>query len=84
MQRYYSTLDLVNNSYVGTVYESSSNVVAFKTAPHTSQVKAMDEINSFLDRSRNTNTQNLKPQTVVNTVHRQVPANTGRPCCGKR
>lgn len=84
MQKYYTTLDLVDNSFVGTVYESSSNIAVFKSQPHASQIKAMEEINSYLDNSKNSNNESQKPQTIVNTVHRQTPSNSGRACCGRR
>lgn len=84
MQKYYTTLDLVDNNFVGTVFESSSNIAVFRSQPHNSQIKAMEEINSFLDGSKSVNNQPQKPQTIVNTVHRQVPPNTGRACCGRR
>lgn len=84
MQKYYTTLDLVDNNFIGTVYESSSNVAVFKSQSHTSQIKAMEEINSFLDGSKPANNDTPRPQTIVNTVHRQIPAQGGRACCGRR
>jgi hypothetical protein len=84
MQKYYTALNIVDNNFVGTVYESSSNIAVFTTQPHASQIKAMDEVNAFLDKSNNTGFQRSKPETIVNTVHGKVVSTPGRSCCGRR
>jgi hypothetical protein len=77
MKKYFSNIDLVNGTFIGTVYDANSNAEVYKTPSYGDQTQALQDINNFL-QSSNTSIDELVPTT--NTIqYVTVPA---RKCCG--
>lgn len=79
MKKYYTTIDLQDGKFVGTVFSSSTNQEVYKTKPYSSQIQAVQDITGYLTGQQNT------PQTITNTashVPAPAPVTRGR-CCGR-
>jgi hypothetical protein len=83
MRKYFTSIDIVDGKYVGTVYDANTNQATYTSKPYLSQSQAMQDINTFLVTSKPP-TIELKPQTIVNTAVHSPGAPTGqRRCCGR-
>jgi hypothetical protein len=90
MSNYYTTIDLVEGMFVGTVLNANTNAEVYKSKPYSSQSQASRDINTFLTTSKPPTTDPLPgnpapgSQAVVNTiVYTSVPTQGGG-CCGRR
>lgn len=85
MKKYFTSLDLENNKFVGSLHDPDTNKVIFKTKPHNSQSQVTAEINEHLT-SLNTseNRTNNTQQTIVNTsIQTGIRGVLPRRCCGR-
>lgn len=73
MQNFYTNIDLVNDLFVGTVYNSVNNQVVYKTTQYPDQNQALQDINIFLS---------TKITTPVTNSITQITT-TPRRCCGR-
>lgn len=86
MSNYYTTLDLENGLFVGTLYDSVNNKLVYKTQPYPSQHQATSDINNFLvNKKPNLEHSAITPKpsiSISNTIHSNVTPTT-RKCCGR-
>lgn len=80
MANFYTNIEIVNNSYIGTVYNASNNTLVFRTQSFPTQAQAIREVNEYIKG----NERGSQPTTTVNTVQMQPtgPIIRGR-CCGR-
>ena len=80
MSNFYTNIEIVNNTYVGTVYNSSNNESVYRTQSYTTQAQAIKDVNAYIKN----NTAPQKPAITVNTIQMQPtgPIVRGR-CCGR-
>lgn len=87
MKKYYTSLNLEDGKFVGTVFESVSNNMVYKTKPYPSQTQVVQDINTYLTTSAPPTTephsQPVQHQTIINTVERLPATGTTRRCCGR-
>ena len=85
MSNYYTSLESVDNNYIGTVFNSVNNQPVYKSKPYLSQSQAMQDILTFLKTNNPpTTTPAPIPQTITNTTKFIPGAPTGnRRCCGR-
>jgi adenylate cyclase len=77
MKNYFSSINLVHGTFVGTVYDASNNAEVYKTPSYGNENQALQDINNFLQSSSNS-IDELVPTT--NTIqYITVPS---RSCCG--
>lgn len=90
MAKYYTVIDIVNNKFVGYVYNESNNEKLYQTQEYDIQSRAIEDVNSYLEGN---NLEKGSPMaaalnninTYVNTIKQAVPTappRTGR-CCGR-
>lgn len=84
MSKYYSIIDIVNNKFVGTVFNESNNEKVYQTKDYEVQSQAINDINSFLE-GKNTQTPITQPNTYTNTIKQAIPTTPASPrrCCGR-
>jgi hypothetical protein len=88
MSKYFTTIDLVEGKFVGTVFDANTNAEIYKSKPHNSQSQASQEVRTFLTATKPAITEpSTAPgsQAVVNTIkYTNVPGtrSSGR-CCGR-
>jgi hypothetical protein len=86
MSNFFTTFDLENGLFVGTLYETATNNIVYKTQPHRSQHQATIDINNFLvNKKPNTQPSNITPNptpSISNVIHTNPPITTRR-CCGR-
>ena len=82
MKKYFTTLNLENDKFVGMVHDPDTNAVVYKTKSYSSQSQVTAEINEHLTNLK-TSISN-KPQTITNTTtYHNVPVSRGGRCCGR-
>ena len=84
MKKYFTSLDLEEGKFVGSLHDPDTNKVIYKTKAYNSQHQVTSDINEYLTNLK-TDEVKIAPKqahTVVNTVNYQsVSTRTGR-CCG--
>jgi hypothetical protein len=87
MKNYYTSINLEEGKFVGTVHESSNNNVLYKTKLYNTQSQVVQDINTWLTTSASptTDPQPKAPQhqTIINTVNRLPATGGNRRCCGR-
>lgn len=87
MSKYYTTLQTINNMFVGTVYEANTNKEVYKTQPLETQIEAVRSIDSFLATGTvppNSATLPTSQTVITNTyIPSPTPAPSTRRCCGR-
>ncbi len=85
MKNYFTNIELIANSYVGTVFDASNNQEVYKTKPYPTQSQAIQDTNIYLTTSSSPVTSPIPvPQTITNTTLHVPGAPTGqRRCCGR-
>ena len=79
MKKYYTTLQFLNNAYIGQVYDSNNNQLIFTTKPYNVQRQAIQEMDSFID-----GTAVNEPITLNQITSETLPSATPRRrCCGR-
>ena len=86
MKNYYTSINLEEGKFVGTVNDSTNNNTIYKTKPYNTQSQVVQDINTWLTTSASPTTdpqpQAPQHQTIINTVNR-LPATGGKRCCGR-
>ena len=87
MKNYYTSINLEEGKFVGTVYDSLNNKQLYKSKPYNSQSQVVQDINTFLTTSAPPTTepqpQTPQHQTIINTVNRLPATGGNRRCCGR-
>ena len=87
MKNYYTSINLEEGRFVGTVHDSLTNNTLYKSKPYNSQSQVVQDINTFLTTSAPpiTEPQPQAPQhqTIINTVNRLPATGGNRRCCGR-
>ena len=86
MRKYYTSLDMQNGEYIGTVYDASSNQEVYKTKAYPSQVQVTQDVTTFLQTSNPPKVDPVQPQQYQNTFQPTViTGSVSRGgCCGRR
>jgi len=82
---YYTSIEIEDGNYVGTVYTASANQLVYKSKPYLSQSQAMQDIHTYLATLKPPTIEPVpKPQVIVNTT-KHVPGAlvSSRRCCGR-
>jgi len=83
MINYYTVIDIVNNKFVGMVFNQNNNEKVYQTQEYDIQSRAINDVNAYLQGKNS-----IPPtpsNTYVNTIQQAVPTTmprTGR-CCGR-
>jgi len=85
MQQYYTSIEVNNDGYIGTVYNSNSNISEYRTKPYPSQLQAMMDITDFLKTKTAPAPSNLEKNTnvITNTAQLHSTPQPARRCCGR-
>jgi hypothetical protein len=86
MKNYFTSIEHINDKFIGSVHDASNNQLVFRTTkPHNTPAEAIQEVNSFL--------QNNQPSSInegVATVQASTPLQPVSPapeqpkrCCGR-
>lgn len=90
MAKYYTSIEISDNGYVGIVYNQGNQQV-YKTLSYPSQSQVTKDINNFLKSGKASQEQptvpstSTTPSTIQNTIRMQPSTRftrTGR-CCGR-
>jgi len=84
MTNYYTSIDIVNGQYVGTVYNSNNNAEIYKSKTYTSQQQVTDDVDNFLASFKPVNktpTGSYTPGYTNTAILRPIVASPAR-CCG--
>ncbi len=84
MAKYYTVIDLINNKFVGYVYNEANNEKVYQTQEYDIQSRAINDVNLYLE-DRNTQASAPAPNTYTNTIKQAVPTPAPRQgrCCGR-
>lgn len=83
MKKYYTSINLVDNKFVGTVFDSSNNQEVYKTQQYSSQIQAVQDITNFLT-GQQTQIPPTAPRQVITNSTSHVPVQSApRRCCGR-
>jgi len=86
MNNYYTSVEIVNEMFIGTIFNSKTNQPLYKTKPYTHRSQATQDIYNYLKTEKPpTSDPSPKPQTITNkVVHPSgIPTPTHRRCCGR-
>jgi hypothetical protein len=85
MKKYFTTLDLEDGKFVGSLHDPDTNQVVYKTKGYNSQSQVTSDINEYITKNKsNKNTsQPRTPQTTVNFIHKKAVTNVRNTCCGR-
>lgn len=87
MKNYFTSIERINEQYIGTVHDSNTSQAVYRTQQYGSHTEAIIDVNRFLQ----TVSSEQIPQTINNTTTYQEPiASTTAPenvsptrCCGR-
>ena len=83
MKKYFTSINIIEEKYVGTVFDQNTNQEVYKSKPYTSQSQALQDVNTFLVTSKPP-TKDPVPNTIINTTTQVAGAPSGpRRCCGR-
>ncbi len=83
MKKYFTSINIIDEKYIGTVFDQNTNQEVYKSKPYTSQSQAIQDVNTFLVTSKPP-TKDPVPNTIVNTATPVPGAPSGqRRCCGR-
>ena len=85
MKKYFTSLDLEDGKFIGSLHDPDSNKVIYKTKGYNSQHQVTSDINEYLTKLKNSETKVTphQPHTIVNTINYQSVATKGGRCCGR-
>jgi len=78
MLKCFTTIDLVEGSFVGTIYNSNTNTVIYKTIPYENQSQALQDINIYLKTLKSPDSAPVPISNTFTQVTQEV-----RKCCGR-
>ena len=87
MKKYFTSLDLEEGKYTGSVYDPDTNQIVYKTKGYNSQAQVTSDINEYLTKLKPTESK-IQPaghvgQTIVNTAIYKSSLSTHERCCGR-
>jgi hypothetical protein len=83
MKKYFTSINIIDEKYIGTVFDQNTNQEIYKSKAYTSQSQALQDVNTFLVTSQPP-TKDPVPSTIVNTTTPVPGAPSGqRRCCGR-
>jgi hypothetical protein len=91
MTKYYTTIETINNKFVGYVFNESNNQKLYQTPEYDIQSHAINDVNNFVTSNGSMQQGSIvngainNINTYVNTIKQAVPTvlpRTGR-CCGR-
>jgi hypothetical protein len=84
MKKYFTSLDLEEGKYVGSVYDPDTNQVVYKTKGYNSQSQVTSDINEYLTKLKPAESK-VQPagQTIVNTAVYKTSTTYQKRCCGR-
>jgi len=80
MRNYYTSINLENNEYIGSVHNSTNNIVVYRSKPYPSQMQAMMDVNTYIHTEQPSITEQ---QTQTSTPQPQASQPMIRRCCGR-
>lgn len=87
MKKYFTSIEIVENNYVGTVFDGNTNQELYKSKAYPTQSQAMQDINTYLitqNPPKNDPSPRPEVRTIVNTaVHAVGAPKSPRRCCGR-
>ena len=83
MKNFYTTLDLQDGLFVGSVFESNTNREIYKTSPYPSQSQVTKDINIFLKTKQAPVTPPQEPVVIRNTIQPTTITGSVKRCCGR-
>jgi hypothetical protein len=85
MSKYYTTLDVVDDKFIGTVYDANTNTTVYKTTPYLTQLEATQQIDKFLATGviPPENAATPTSQTVITNTYVAPTPTPPRRCCGR-
>lgn len=85
--KYFTTVIIENNRYVGRVYEASTNNLVYSSKDYNSQEQAIADVRTFIITSSPPATDPTPPKTVLSTSNytstKPVISPGTRRCCGR-
>lgn len=84
MKKHYTTLDIQNGQFIGSVFDANNNQLLYKTKPHLTQLQVAQELNTYMQTQKpaiSEQSQPLTPQQPAKQVSLIKPMR-GR-CCGR-
>jgi len=86
MKKYYTSLDIQNGLYIGTVYDTATNQEVYKTKAYPSQVQVTQDVTTFLQTANPPKVDPVKPQQYQNTFNPTTITGSAKRggCCGRR
>lgn len=84
MKKYFTSLDLEEGKYVGSLYDPDTNQTIYKTKGYNSQSQVTSDINEYLSKLKSSENK-IQPsgQTILNTTVYKTAMSTKRSCCGR-
>ena len=86
MKKYFTSVQISEGNYVGTVYDADTNQELYKSNPYSTQSQAIKDINIFLTTAKSPTTTPTPsiPSTFTNTItHVPGAPKAGGRCCGR-
>jgi hypothetical protein len=87
MKKYFTSIEIVEGNYIGTVFDGNNNQELYKSKGYPTQSQAMQDVNTYLitqNPPKSDPTPNPVTQTIVNTTVRSVSMpSSQRRCCGR-
>lgn len=87
MQQYYTSIEIDNGRYIGVVYNSSNNVIEYRSKSCSSQMQAMMDITEYLKTKQPSNQTGpevkQQQQIITNSTTYHPTPQVPRKCCGR-
>ena len=87
MKKYFTSIQVIEGSYVGTIFDGNTNQEIYKTKGYPTQSQAMQDINTYLltqNPPKNDPSPTPETRTIINTtVHPVGVPVSPRRCCGR-
>jgi hypothetical protein len=83
--KYYVSIAIENNQYIGRVYLTNNNQLVYTTQPYGSQEQATTDVRSFVIKSASNSSPETPqpPKTLYSTASYTTPVTPVRRCCGR-
>jgi hypothetical protein len=82
MQRFITTLQKVNDMYIGTLFDTNKGEKVFESSPHPTQTQATDEISAFL-LNQEPDTAKTYSNQVMHLPVKSIGMSPTKKCCGR-
>jgi hypothetical protein len=85
MKKYYTTLDIQNGQFIGTLFDATNNRQLYRTQPHLTQLQVTQELNTYIQTQKPV-TEIQQPPAITRPTSSQPslikPMRGG--CCGRK